>query len=110
MAASVLGSKVDEWTVRDQLVSWFGPEVRSWELLKIVRIAHAQPEPARLPFPPGLFVCGDHRESSSIQGALLRAGGRPSKCYGNNRMLQLRPARYPCKLWCAGRTALQAAR
>jgi phytoene dehydrogenase-like protein len=66
--------------VRHQLVAWFGVEAESWRHLRTYRIAHAQPEPPRagLGWPqrpvrlaPGLFVAGDHRESPSIQGALL---------------------------------------
>jgi glycine/D-amino acid oxidase-like deaminating enzyme len=63
---------------RSQLRSWFGPVVDHWDLLRIDRIEHAQPnqEP---PFSPkkavrvdtNLFVCGDHRDTASIQGALF---------------------------------------
>jgi protoporphyrinogen oxidase len=62
------------------LKGWFGPVVRSWKLLRSYRIDHAQPDqrlgaltpierPVRLS--PGLYVCGDHRDTASIHGAML---------------------------------------
>ncbi len=62
---------------RDQLRSWWGGQVDRWEHIQTYRIAHGQP--AQLPpFAPkqpvalgdGRFVCGDHRDTASIQGAL----------------------------------------
>lgn len=63
--------------VRDQLRRWFGPSVDRWRHLRTYQIAHGQPE-QRPPFSPkqpvrlrpGLYVCGDHRDTASIQGAL----------------------------------------
>lgn len=70
-----------EKAVRAQLTSWFGPGVASWRHLKTYRIpfslpARASLDPAALPVHPhpGLYVCGDHRETPSLQGAL--ASGR----------------------------------
>jgi phytoene dehydrogenase-like protein len=66
--------------VRGQLSAWFGPEVRGWRHLRTYRIVHAQPdqsppalEPAERPvaLDDGLFVCGDHRATASLHGALL---------------------------------------
>jgi phytoene dehydrogenase-like protein len=62
--------------VRAQLKRWYGLVAEEWRLLKIYRIEHALPSiyplerarPARLG--PGLYVCGDHRATPSIQGAL----------------------------------------
>ena len=62
---------------RTQLRSWWGPEVDRWEELTVHRITHGQPGQAP-PFSPkqrvdlgdGRFVCGDHRDTASIQGAL----------------------------------------
>jgi predicted NAD/FAD-dependent oxidoreductase len=62
------------------LKGWFGPVVRTWQLLKSYRIDHAQPEqlpgalepiarPVKLA--PGIYVCGDHRDTASIHGAML---------------------------------------
>ncbi len=69
--------------VESQLVEWFGKEANRWKLLKTYRIPHALPDQS----PPflsklrkpvrvreGIYVCGDHRETGSIQGAL--ASGR----------------------------------
>jgi phytoene dehydrogenase-like protein len=70
-----------EKAVRAQLTGWFGAAVASWRHLKTYRIPFALPartslDPAALPVcpRPGLFVCGDHRETPSLQGAM--ASGR----------------------------------
>ena len=67
-----------EAEVRRQLRSWWGPQVDQWKALRTDRIAHGQPA-AGPPFAPkravalgdGLFVCGDHRDTPSIQGAMF---------------------------------------
>ncbi len=64
--------------VRAQLRSWWGPQVDAWDHLRTDVISHGQPE-QRPPFDPkrsvvlgeGRFVCGDHRDTASIQGALF---------------------------------------
>lgn len=63
---------------RTQLRSWFGAGVDKWELLRIDRIRHGQPDqrpPLRarktVRITDGLWVCGDHRDTGSIQGALF---------------------------------------
>ena len=64
--------------MRTQLRRWWGPQVDQWKVLRVDTIAHGQPE-QRPPFSPkrrqalgdGLFVCGDHRDTPSIQGALF---------------------------------------
>jgi phytoene dehydrogenase-like protein len=66
-----------ESLARDQLRRWWGPRVDAWRHLRTYRIAHAGPE-QRPPFAPkrrvdlgdGRFVCGDHRDTGSIQGAM----------------------------------------
>lgn len=72
-------SAVDlEAAVREQLRGWWGDEVDQWRHLRTYRIAHGQPDQSP-PFHPkqrvslgnGLFVCGDHRDTGSIQGALF---------------------------------------
>jgi phytoene dehydrogenase-like protein len=63
---------------RRQLRKWFGAEVDGWDLLRVDVIPHGQPD-QRPPLHPkqtvrvgeGLFVCGDHRDTASIQGALF---------------------------------------
>jgi hypothetical protein len=64
--------------VQQQLRRWWGAQVDEWRVLRVDRIAHGQPD-SRSPFHPkravalgeGLFVCGDHRDTPSIQGALF---------------------------------------
>ena len=66
-----------EVDARAQLREWWGPQVDSWDHLATYRIAHGQPR-QRPPFDPkrrirlddGRFVCGDHRDTASIQGAM----------------------------------------
>lgn len=66
-----------EEEVRAQLRGWWGQQVDSWRFLRTYRIAHGQPDQSP-PFSPkkrirvsdGLWVCGDHRDTASIQGAL----------------------------------------
>jgi phytoene dehydrogenase-like protein len=84
VSATVLGDPDQddaglEGSVRDQLGGWFGPAVKGWRHLRTYRIGHALPEqgPRGLELPeksvrlrPGLYVCGDHRETASIQGAM----------------------------------------
>jgi phytoene dehydrogenase-like protein len=67
-----------EPAVRAQLRGWWGQAVDSWAHLRTDAIAHGQPDAAP-PFRPrrrvalgdGLWVCGDHRDTPSIQGALF---------------------------------------
>jgi glycine/D-amino acid oxidase-like deaminating enzyme len=67
-----------EQPVRAQLRGWWGVHVDGWRHLRTDTIAHGQPD-HRPPFSPkqsvslgdGLFVCGDHRDTPSIQGALF---------------------------------------
>jgi len=68
-----------ELEVRDQLMRWYGPVVENWRTLRIDRVEHALPDQ-----PPGsldpierplrlrkrLWVAGDHRSTSSIEGAM----------------------------------------
>jgi phytoene dehydrogenase-like protein len=64
--------------VRRQLRTWFGPAVDTWDHLRSYHIPYGQPD-QRPPFVPkrsnhvdgGLWVCGDHRDTGSIQGALF---------------------------------------
>jgi phytoene dehydrogenase-like protein len=66
--------------VRRQLHGWYGAAVDAWEPLATYRIPYAQPRqdvgdlptlarPIRLA--DRLWVCGDHRDTGSIQGALV---------------------------------------
>jgi phytoene dehydrogenase-like protein len=63
--------------VRNQLRGWWGAPIDRWRHLRTDLIHHAQPD-HRAPFGPkqrvglgdGMFVCGDHRDTPSIQGAM----------------------------------------
>ena len=62
---------------RAQLAGWFGSDVESWRTLRVDAIKHGQPGQAPRFSPKksvrvteGLYVCGDHRDTASIQGAL----------------------------------------
>lgn len=77
------GDAALESAVREQMARWLGPTARRWRHLRTYRIPFAQPEqapPALTPWRrpvrvrPGLYVCGDHRDNASIDGAL--ASGR----------------------------------
>ncbi|MDA0370554.1 MAG: NAD(P)/FAD-dependent oxidoreductase [Actinomycetota bacterium] len=67
-----------EAAARTQLTAMFGRSVDDWRHLRTYRIPHGQPDQSP-PFSPkkridlgdGLFVCGDHRDTASIQGALF---------------------------------------
>jgi phytoene dehydrogenase-like protein len=64
--------------VREQLATLFGSMSSDWELLRVDVIAHGQPLQApplnprrRVSLGGGVFVCGDHRDTASIQGAMF---------------------------------------
>jgi phytoene dehydrogenase-like protein len=62
---------------RQQLRSWWGPQVDGWKHLRTYVINHGGPV-QKPPFSPkqhvdlgnGQFVCGDHRDTGSLQGAM----------------------------------------
>ena len=66
-----------EAAARRQLRGWWGAQVDEWRHLRSYRIPHGQPGQTS-PFNPhervalgeGMFVCGDHRDTASIQGAM----------------------------------------
>lgn len=66
-----------EADARRQLRGWFGGAVDGWEHLRTYCIPHAHPD-QRPGFSPkrrvrlgdGVYVCGDHRDTASTQGAL----------------------------------------
>lgn len=67
-----------EEIARTQLRTWWGSQVDAWKHLRTYSIAHGGPV-QQPPFAPqqavslgdGRFVCGDHRDTGSIQGALF---------------------------------------
>jgi phytoene dehydrogenase-like protein len=70
-----------------QMKNWFGKVASTWQFLKSYRITHAQPqqypgalEPPQRPvrIRPGVYVCGDHRDNASINGA-MESGRRAAK-------------------------------
>jgi len=71
-----------------QMRAWFGGQVDSWETLRVDVIEHGQPD-QRPPFRPrrtvalgdGRYVCGDHRDTASIQGAMF-SGRRTAERVG----------------------------
>jgi phytoene dehydrogenase-like protein len=80
IAAALPGTTITTETVeatRHQLRGWWGGRVDSWQVVSTYSIAHGQPDQSS-PFMPrrsvrrddGIFVCGDHRDTGSIQGAL----------------------------------------
>ncbi|MBI2809319.1 MAG: FAD-dependent oxidoreductase [Candidatus Melainabacteria bacterium] len=89
VSVSVLGNRDEDEDreiddeVRKDLKPWFGEQVESWRYLRSYKIKYALPDqsPPQLATPqrpvklrPGIFVCGDHRDNASINGAL--ASGR----------------------------------
>ena len=79
ISSSVLGTDVDEQALRAQLREWYGPVTDTWEHLATYRIPGALPA---IPPPAGRlrstvrcgarrYVAGDHRDSPSVQGALV---------------------------------------
>ncbi|MFO8098822.1 MAG: NAD(P)/FAD-dependent oxidoreductase [Salinibacter sp.] len=68
-----------ERSVREQLIDWFGLPAGGWTHLRTVHVPYALPDQAP-PFlsPPerevrrreGLYVCGDHTRTASLNGAV----------------------------------------
>ncbi len=84
VSVAVLGADKEEkdllGSVSEQLHEWFGQEVDGWRHLRTYRIPYALPSqiPPALSVPerevrvrPGVFICGDHRDNASIQGAMV---------------------------------------
>ncbi len=79
VSASVVAGDAGEPAVRAHLARIYGVDTSAWEHVRRCDIAEALPQmrppmgdfrkPARLE--AGLYVCGDHRDSGSIQGALV---------------------------------------
>jgi phytoene dehydrogenase-like protein len=79
VATSLLGLPgVDERAVRLRLAELYGTSTWGWEHLRTYELPHAlpamtAPHPFRRPVRvgDGVYVCGDHRDTSSIQGAMV---------------------------------------
>lgn len=85
----LIGAEIDE-SVRSQMRLWFGSQVDSWATLRVDRIVHAQPAQnppshakRRVRLDHNLWVCGDHRDTGSIQGALF-SGRRTAQALVSN--------------------------
>lgn len=79
VSVSVLGIPAEndarlDVAVREQLARWYGPDARKWRHLRTDRVVRALPRTFTRDAAPsergGLFVCGDHAATPSIQGAL----------------------------------------
>ncbi len=78
-ASALLGAGrvVDEPAVRRHAATLLGADPAGWEVLARHEVPHAlpaQPAPYSAARPvevDGVFVCGDHRDTGSIQGALV---------------------------------------
>lgn len=79
LSVTGLGADVRESALRNHLRQWYGPRVDEWEHVATYRIPVATvdspPPQGRFRRPvrvgPGRFVCGDHRDSASTQGAAV---------------------------------------
>ena len=84
LSVTVLGTNHGpdlEQQVRSQLASWYGEVANTWPHLRTYSIPfalpaqhHLEPDEAPAKVRPGVFVCGDHRHTASINGAM--ASGR----------------------------------
>jgi protoporphyrinogen oxidase len=82
VSATVLGDPAESdaelaASLREELAGHFGEQARAWRLLAAQRVRRALPALQRpdagehaAPVAPGLWVCGDHQASASIQGAM----------------------------------------
>lgn len=80
-----------ERQARTQLTSWWGSTVEAWTTLRVDQITYGQPDQSpsfspkqSIEVEPDLFVCGDHRDTGSIQGALF-SGRRCAEAILNRR-------------------------
>jgi phytoene dehydrogenase-like protein len=80
ISVSVLGvPTIDalEVAVVTELHGWFGPQVAQWQHLRTYRIPYALPEQPVTPLKQGvelqcgIYLCGDHCTSASIEGAIV---------------------------------------
>ena len=81
ISSSALGTNAsveDERAVRTHLATMYGVDTTAWEPLAHYAISYALPAmmpPLQIPsaakLADGLFVCGDYRETASIQGAMM---------------------------------------
>lgn len=91
--ADVLGDEVLVAELREELAGYFGEEARGWRALAVQRIHRALPvlrvpNDGRAPLrtPAGLWVCGDHVASASIEGAMASGQAVADALVGKSRM------------------------
>ncbi|WP_425834712.1 NAD(P)/FAD-dependent oxidoreductase [Streptomyces fractus] len=80
VSSTILGPPPTDRELRTQLATLYGTSTADWETLAVHHDAHAVPAmpPPHDPCRPvrlldGLYVCGDHRDTSTVQGALHSA-------------------------------------
>ena len=80
IAVAIPGQLVCDSTepVVTQMKKWFGDMVDDWKHLKTFSIEHGQPAlrpkdsfRKEIKISDGVFMCGDHRDTPSIQGAMV---------------------------------------
>ncbi|MGY0023480.1 NAD(P)/FAD-dependent oxidoreductase [Streptomyces sp. cg35] len=85
VSSTVLGAPPSDHELRTHLAALYGTSTGCWETLAVHHDARAVPampaphdprRPVRLL--DGLYVCGDHRDTSTVQGA-LRSGRRAAR-------------------------------
>lgn len=93
ISTTVLGSDVDEVVVKSQLSQWFGKDVvDEWDILKVYSIDHAQSAQEPPVFShdtqvsEGLFVCGDHRNTPTVNGALVSGREAANRVMGSLKL------------------------
>jgi hypothetical protein len=79
VSSSVVAGDASELVVRAHLARLYGVDTTTWEHVAAYQVRAALPSQAppmgrfrkTVRLEPGLYVCGDHRDSASIQGALV---------------------------------------
>ncbi|MFG2519483.1 NAD(P)/FAD-dependent oxidoreductase [Streptomyces sp. NPDC048527] len=97
VSSTVLGPPPPERELRAQLAALYGTSTADWETLAVhhdPEAVPAMPAPHDLHRPvrllDGLYVCGDHRATSTVQGA-LHSGRRASQAILADLGVQLAP-------------------
>lgn len=87
ISATIVGDELSrsdaelEGDVRSQMSAWFGDdEVAHWTFMRAYRVPHSQPaqdpavdysDPPSALVAPGVYICGDHRNTPTVNGALV---------------------------------------
>lgn len=84
ISVTVLGAEHEDYDhllqqTKEQLGQWYGAQANQWRFLKKYVISYALPnqfspalaDPQRpIQTPAGIYLCGDHRDNASINGAM----------------------------------------